>query len=567
MTVLSPWALLGLLAVAIVAAWTLMRPGRQLLVVGSLRLWRQAVAALESKGTLGARKIELGWALLLAGAVLAVGALAQPVLSRQSPRRHVAVVIYPSAELGNGAARQWQGPIFSLLKRLDGADQVMLLLPAQAGGVTEWLSPSAAAERVKTLAVFPATQADLSVPLAPAEAQATYVLAPRAIPESLRPGQVFVPLPADVAPVTVERLAAEALPAGGQVQTLVSLRNHTAKDVAVTVSLWLTGGDGRLTAGPSQSIVVRPGTPRPVIFTHGMASAVGVVVAGDGVTGRPGTVGALTRVDRPRLAVALVGTDNPYLRRFLAAATNLRLVDQAQQADVVLASAVMPPPDKPAMLIDPPEAGDPPLWRRGPLAAAVALGDANVNVGTPLFRDVDVAGVAVRNVRPWVGELGPGQTLLMGYRGDALALASEDPAGQAPRKVYVAFDLASENTNFALQEGFVVFLARAVAWLGQTPSQASEYVCLAPASAGGTRGFERVWPVDGADATGGGIYRDAAGNLEAVSLLGLRTPPAMVSVEPQLPQPVEAVQAIGLWRALAVLAMMLWMAGWWVRTR
>ncbi|MBN1942793.1 MAG: hypothetical protein JW849_05805 [Phycisphaerae bacterium] len=80
----SPYWLLALLPVAAVAAWAYLRPVRRELLVGSLALWRVASRSLGEAGTRSARRIPPGWALLLAGATLAVLALGEPTWRRDS---------------------------------------------------------------------------------------------------------------------------------------------------------------------------------------------------------------------------------------------------------------------------------------------------------------------------------------------------------------------------------------------------------------------------------------------------------------------------------------------------
>ena len=102
-----PWSLLGLVAVGAAAAWALLRPGRQLAVVATLSLWRQAAASLDRVARRRARRVTASWVLLLLGAMTAVWSAARPLYRPSAPVRRVAVGLVPSAELaGEGGRRR-----------------------------------------------------------------------------------------------------------------------------------------------------------------------------------------------------------------------------------------------------------------------------------------------------------------------------------------------------------------------------------------------------------------------------------------------------------------------------
>ena len=100
-TVVHPWVLLGLVAVAMVGAWALFRPGRLLVAVGTLSLWQRAVDSLSRSARRRSRKVSLGWWLLLGGAVAAVLAAARPVHFSEGRARRVVIALYPSAEIAS----------------------------------------------------------------------------------------------------------------------------------------------------------------------------------------------------------------------------------------------------------------------------------------------------------------------------------------------------------------------------------------------------------------------------------------------------------------------------------
>ena len=100
MVLLWPWSLVGFAAVAVAALWALRRPNRQMTIVGSVELWRQAQDALSAAAHTRAKRLTLSWLLLLAGAVACVAALTRPAVNAAARTRHVGLVLLPSAELG-----------------------------------------------------------------------------------------------------------------------------------------------------------------------------------------------------------------------------------------------------------------------------------------------------------------------------------------------------------------------------------------------------------------------------------------------------------------------------------
>jgi hypothetical protein len=239
---------------------------------------------------------------------------------------------------------------------------------------------------------------------------------------------------------------------------------------------------------------------------------------------------------------------------------------------------------------------------------AVALRDADVLTGHPLLEHVDLSGVAIRRLVPWRADGTPPHERLVSLGGDAIILVEKPaPTGTAPAgpaRVYVAFDLAAENTNFGMTESFVFFLANALDYLAPQARAASVYEYVAPLQAdfGPSRAPARpgsprsgssedrsrtgtvprwepvaIWaPPGGADADAPlpwpGLYRDPSGQLHAVNLLALDS--AQPDTEPRqrvaalsLPAPVPLAAGVELWPALALAAAALWLAGWTLRTR
>jgi hypothetical protein len=308
----------------------------------------------------------------------------------------------------------------------------------------------------------------------------------------------------------------------------------------------------------------------------------------------------VARVGAAKRKVAIIGRDEPLLRRFIQADSALELVGSAGEADFVLANLAEPPPDKPALVIDPP--GDPPGWRRGPLRRAVTLADANVAADDPLLVGVNLSSVAVRRVRPWTPLDGSALQPLVSIDGGAVILASPWRAGDsgaagqdAPARIYVAFELSGDNTNLGTSEAFVVLLASAARLLAPPGATAAAYECITPIQAPRSAGWKRISQLADslpeqvkAYAAGPlpepGVYLDQAGRVRAISLVGLRAAPQSgTAPKPgSAPAPADPLQAVAaaplpqprvvgtqfeLWPLLAAAAMALWLAGWAMRMR
>jgi hypothetical protein len=200
------------------------------------------------------------------------------------------------------------------------------------------------------------------------------------------------------------------------------------------------------------------------------------------------------------------------------------------------------------------------------------------------MRHVDLAGVAVRELSCWIAGGSPAQKALVSYHRDAIVLrTTEEPpaSGQVPRRVYVAFRLAEENTNFPLGSPFVIFLANATGWLAPAASGHATFRHETPSALFPSRQGWQYLPADLSSPTwrttdgfaGAGWYRASPdGPIVAVNVLGLR--PAQtgkplveqVAAAP-LPPPEPLRAGLELWPALAMAAIALWLAGWTLRPR
>jgi len=617
MVFIWPLSLVGLIAAAAVAAWALIRPGRQEAIVGSLAVWQKALASLDRSAKRSSRRISAAWLMLLAGAVAGILGLARPVFQTAGQARDVAVSIAVSAELGPQGLADMTAAARRLLGRLGAHDRVRLVLPAELGGSTGPLSPAEAGDRIAKLPLLAAAAGDLSMPVDPQDVQHVYrfvpvcLVAPLGVLRPAGPETTVIAIGDHLADLTIDAIGAAPLPpsAGGQsgqVELYVAVRNHTRSPLAARVRVEVLGPDlaGWRVAGEAET-VVHAGGRGGLILRAEAGEAIRAVLTTPPALGTQGQGTILdsaqvARVGAARRKVAIIGRDEPLLRRFIQADRSLELVGAAGEADLIFANLAEPPPDKPAMVIDPP--GDPPGWRRGPLRRAVTLADANVAADDPLLARVNLSSVAVRRVRPWTRLDASALQPLVSIDGGAVILASpwraggsgaagRGPAGQGgvggggvggggvggggPARIYVAFELSGDNTNLGVSEAFVVLLANAARLLAPPGSTAAAYEYIAPIQAPRLAGWKRI--SQSADSLPEqvkayaadplpepGVYLDQAGRVRAISLVGLRaaptsaaapkpgsgpapavSPPSTISPKPgSEPAPADGLQAV-----------------------
>jgi len=561
-----PYLLLALLPVAAVAAWALLRRRRQEMVVGSLHLWRRALESLDRSARKSSRRVTTSWLLLLAGAVAAVLAAAGPRAGVQAPRRRVVMRLIPSAGMTHGDnLRTAAGAV---LDRLGPMDEVWLVRPELTGGATGWLSPKEARKAVEQVDRLPASAADLSVPPAPSDAQHVYTFRPAGLAGGPGPRETII----EIERGTLAQLAAagaERLPEGG-VEIFASARSGAGGGSAIVHKLRV-GGDGQVVRDRhTRERLLADGTARVVARVED-APAVGleiVIPAGDPGLDAPARAWFVRRPGGS-VKVSIVGRDEPLVRRFIAIDPALELVADASDADVVVANAADAPAGKPALVINPPTA--PSGWRAGQPVGPVLLRDADIASDDPILEHVDLSGIAVRRVRPWIASGSPPQRRPASLGGDGLLLAEQPVDG--PKRIFVAFDLAEENTNFGASEAFVIFLANAMEFLAPDSARRGvRYESISPIQAGPVEAWRRV---DGEQAPQGplpwpGLYRDADGALHAVNLLGVRaaepnTPSHKAAAAAPLPEPMPAGAEILLWPWLSAAALLCWLMGWALR--
>ena len=572
MTFLWPWSLLAGVLVMGAALWALYRPWRRMAVVGSLALWEKALGALGRQERRRSRRVSLPWLCLLLGAVAAVLAAANPTYFHSSPARRITIAPVASAELaGPGGIEEMRSAAAALLDRLAPHDQVQLLLPAQAGGDSGWLSVPQAKVRLADIKLLPARAADIVPETSPGDSQHIYYFVAAGTPVPSGPRFSTVELPTRLATATINEIGAEAM-AGVKVQVFMSVQAEAAPPST-------PGGELSIettvlsTSGATQATFWRP---------HSSDRFVQEVQAGDAmkffcsrVGGRPGASAYLVHHPAQVRKVAMQGLDNPLVRRFIQVNSALRLVSAADQADLVIANETTPPTDKPALVILPPV--EPAGWRWGQERQNVLLKQLDVSANTAVMRDVHWEGVVVRRLRAWVPGDEVTQKVLAGLQKEAVILQDDGGPDRSPRRVYVSFALDARNTNFGMSADFVVFLDNVVRHLVPDRQGQERYDYETPLQAGPQNSWVRLAgspPPAEADATlpWPGIYKDRDGELHAINLLGLQSGPVAKSpletvAALPLPPPQQVGLTLALWPVLMGAGLMLWLLGWGLRLR
>jgi len=487
-------------------------------------------------------------------------------------------VAYPSAELGGQAGLEdLRQAIGGLIERLGPADRVQLVLPALAGGVGQWSAPDDVRDWLAALALLPVRAGELDVPAYDPSAGAAYRFAPAGANLPVADGEHLIELPTGCPEVAIEAFGAAGLP-DGKVRAFVAVRNQAGGTFTGMAALVSLGPDGAELSRIRQPFRVDAGRRAELIWDVPVADA---LVAQLESADSPGVVGAeayLSRQSQRQRKVALIGPDEPLLRRFVEADETLQAVADVDSADFVLANRVDGPAGKPALVFDPPTSPAP--WRRGDAMNVVSL-DSLALADDPILRHVNLAGVAVRRVWPWIcDDVHRPESLAFGGDGSFM-LRSPAGAAAGDRRVYVAFDVSQANTNFGTRNEFAYLLANCAEFLaGDRGAAGSQFAYREPLAGGASSGVRRIFPLRSPADSGllrwPGVYMtgDAGSGrlIEAVSLLGLRSAQPGVPAEravrdATLPAPLSEHGVFLLWPILVALAGALWLCGWAMRLR
>lgn len=561
MTLVWPWSLLGLLVVLVAALWALYRPGREQAMVGSLAIWQQVLGNLSRKVTNPSRRITASWLLLLAGAAAAVMAASQPQANFSSPARRVTVAVLASAELADDMP-ETRAAVESFLARLAPEDKVKLLLPSPGGFEARELSPSGARAAISELAIMPALASDL--PTLPPPDDHQYIFSPAGADITPAPNRTVFELATK--PRATAEAAAVAMP-DKRVQLFLAVTN-----AAKGGKVWITSVAPDVNVHERQ--VQLAASAERQEFVVDLPSRKAFIVNIDG-TGSPFAGAYLARRQSTRIKVALVGRDEPMLRRFVQAHGGM-VMSPADQAELIIANGVDAVAGKPAILIDPPTSL--PGWRRGGEVGPVLLKNAKVDAADELLRGMSLTNIAVRRAQPWVAsDAAKAQSPLM-LDQDALLIKRSPGAGMAGQ-VYLAFDISPANSNLSMSSDFVVLLANCVNWLlpEQGKLAVERYESQTPLEAGQRHDWIRLGKSDlRAHGLVPGLYEQAGSSeLHAVSLPGLgaqRQPyaasgPSSSPADVPLPQAQVLGRNVQLWPAMIAIAAMLWLGGWRLRLR
>ncbi|HAU38117.1 MAG TPA: hypothetical protein DCX07_10440 [Phycisphaerales bacterium] len=474
------------------------------------------------------------------------------------------IAVYPSAELDGSRLR---AAADDLLDRLDESDRVELLLPELLGGGSyRWLTPAEARQRLSRLPRLPATAAELHLSEPSPAGRHVYRLSVAGAEFATGLNVTNIELPASLPRERIETVSAEALP-GGKAQVLAAVRIPDGGTAPVTVECLSADGAPLATVAAARAGTDAAGRAIFVATVDAPDACRIRLGAGNGI----GQSAYLVRKTLSSCSVAFVGRDDPLLRRYVRIDPALRLAPDAKDADMVIANGADAPAGAAALVFDPPS--PPAHWRRGETLGPLSLGDADRVADDPLLRHVDLRLVAVRRAAPWVSAGATGLRRVVSWRSDALVLADGGGVGR-PRRVYVAFDPAEENTTFARNEAFVIFLSNAVDFLAGSRPGEIRYQCDSPLATPTSPGWKIVaggegppgplpWP---------GLHRDEDGVLHAVSLPPLRAgapavAPAKAIAAAPLPGAEPGGEAVAFWPSLLAAAGLLWIAGWAARLR
>jgi hypothetical protein len=560
-----PWSLLGGLAVAVAAALALRGGRRRRTVVASVTLWEQLCGPFAQAGLRRQRRWTVSWLLLAMGAAVMVVALARPAVVASPPGRRVLLDVARTVELaGSEGAQSLADEAERLLAAMEPVADVSLRYPVEidqppAAG----LSPREAVSRLRRVSPIALQANDVS--FAPRPGRGEVVIRLGAAGLTAAGADRVIALASRPRETVIDALAVE--PAGGSEARMLTGIRHRGRGRPARLE-WIawTGADaepirrqlGAMDLPPDGRIVVERSVRQ--------ADAYAMVVRD--TSERPIAAAFLARTGRPLWRVALAGEDEPLLRRFVGSDVQLELMAEPEEAEVIIARQTAVEPNRPALLIDPP--GAPAGWRTGEAAGPILLADADLAADHPLLEGVGLAPIAIRRARPWVSGDRSDLQKVATLDGDALMLARKRPG---PRRVWMAFDLAPDNTNLAVRPAGVILLANAIRWLAPRDDARDDYRALEPLSAPASS-IKPVLSDPACDWAAGlpgpGIYREADGTLLAVSAPA--TPFDALPAEPEnaasVPGPARVQPTpTELWPWLAGAALLLWLGGWALRSR
>jgi hypothetical protein len=467
---LSVPSALGFLAAvaAIVTGLYLLRPPPQRLVLPSTLLWERVLARTRHASQRWRWWVSL--LLSLAIALLAALALLQPGSGpTDATVRPRVIVIDDSPTMGalRADGRTRLGHAIDAARREIGEGEgTYLVLDTMRSlgpsGFTDGgralarlaaLEPAAGVEpRFPELAALPRTA------MPPEVVFITDGVAPVAVPEGVRTVSVFQP----VANVGITAFDVRALPADpSRVEAFVEVGNAdtAAAKVAVRVS-----GAGHAPVTRTVNVPARgfASVTVPVSDFTGGALRATLDAGADGLLADDEAFGFLpfNRV----LSVALVTAGNEPLERALRLDPRVRLTvlppgqyGRRSGFDAYVFDRFAPPsvPAVPSLAFAPPAAS----WLPKAGASRETTKIADWRSDAPVLENVSLADIVIERARPFAMPADAQGALARTAEGAAIVVADD----AAPRRVAVGF--AVQDSNFAAQASFPVFLSNVVAWL------------------------------------------------------------------------------------------------------
>lgn len=583
-----------LVPIAMVAAWTLIHPGRASVRVRYFFLWQETWASI-SASRRHVRKVSLRWVLLLAGAVLSAVAMAKPTWTTQTPRRTVTLAIAPSAELASREDwRRVRNTADDFLARLGQADRVNLVLPTVFGGARDTLTPSEARRRAAELAPVGIAIGQMDWPTAGGTHQ-EYWLVPRGaeVPGGERRIVVEFPfkLPAVLGKPPAVSTKPPADPGKLPADLDVFLTGSTEfgpnapRDTTLVIRQPITGQILLSEPFPLPATghwqrstrILRPDGPIEVVLQAGKGNDDSQVLYREYLAPLPGEPAGVT----------LLGPDEPVLRDYIRAEPLLELSADPGDAQLIIYNGIAPDSSisdtKPMLVVHPPD--PPPGWRWGAERQGVVLRDVQRSEDD-ILQGVTMEGVALRRVRGWVAGGRPTGQAVLNWNDEALLVKVEsDPAGRGRRAVWVATDLSPEaNTLSLYQPGeYITLLANITRWLLPEAAEPDQWGAIPPRETPARSDWRRValaepfgpQLVQSSEVLAPGLYKDARGRYHAVHSPDVSAQTATnanaddaawaAPADWPLPNPAQAEHTQPLWSSLAMAAGLCWLTAWWLR--
>ncbi|MEX0958222.1 MAG: hypothetical protein WDZ63_02945 [Burkholderiales bacterium] len=474
----------------------LLRPPARRLLIPSGLIWDRVLRA-------GRRSDDrLRWllSLLLAAAIAALIAVAAvgPALPDASGNDRVLVIVDNSPTMAtrtSGGDTRFDRARQLVLELLDGAGpgvRVMLADTMRQIEIPAFEPREAALKRLRGLEVSFGQRPDIPAPALAAAAGARYVVTDgvqlRDLPAELNVLSVFEP----VENVGITAFAIEAVPgAPHRYEAFLEIGNAGSSPRDVTLTLAGVGAERveREVAVPARS------SSRELIdvsaFDGGPVRA-SLMMSGDGLSVDDSAYGFLPM--RRTVRTILVTRSNPYLEKSLAAQPRMRLTvippDQYADrgnADLYVFDRYAPDaaPLAPALLVRPGSAA----WLPDQGAEIAEPAVASWDGAHPLLENISLRDLYVEKAAPVRGQADNLHTLVASRGGTSLMVT-----GQSARR-WVSLAFALEDSNFALDAGFPVFLNNVINWMVGEPDVRAEALGMVYLP----RTAARVIGVDGAD--------------------------------------------------------------------